>query len=31
MSRAPKDHINIRILYSRSKAQDNRDSRNHGL
>ena len=26
-----KDHINIRVLHSGSKAQDKGDSRNHGL
>ena len=30
-NRGPKDHINIRILHSGSKAQENGDSRNHCL
>ena len=28
--KGPKDHINIRILHSGSKAQDTQDCRNHG-
>ena len=31
VSRGPKDHINLRILRSGSKAKDKQDSRNHGL
>ena len=29
--RDPKEHMNMRILQSGSRAQDKRESRNHGL